>query len=169
MSRSVILLGVHRKPNHRGRSVPSAGCFDAPIFPPGSASVDESRQSLILSGEAGHSQLRYGGLFAYDADGKQLLTWLELKGKSPLLRVRDESARYPLVIDPLIELAQLTASNGRAGDEFGLTIAVCGRTVVVGASQLNSSTIGAAYDCRPEPSLPAVSLLLKTEQQRAYL
>ena len=110
-----------------------------------SASVDDSRESLILSGEAGHSQLRYGGLFAYDADGKQLLTWLELRGKSLLLRVSDESARYPLVIDPLIELAQLTASDGRAGDEFGLTIAVCGHTIVVGASQLNSSTIGAAY------------------------
>jgi hypothetical protein len=24
--------GVHRKPYHHGRSVPSAGCFDAPIF-----------------------------------------------------------------------------------------------------------------------------------------
>lgn len=42
-------------------------------------------------------------------------------------------------------LAELTASDGRAGDELGISVAVCGSTVVVGASELNSSTIGAAY------------------------
>jgi hypothetical protein len=110
-----------------------------------SASIDDSRQSLILSGAAGQSQLRYGGLFGYDADGKQLVTWLELKGKSLLIRVSDENARYPLVIDPLIELAQLTAANGTAGDDFGFAIAVCGHTIVVGASEFNSNTNGAAY------------------------
>jgi hypothetical protein len=42
-------------------------------------------------------------------------------------------------------LAELTASDGRAGDEMGISAAVCGNTVVVGASELNSSTLGAAY------------------------
>ena len=42
-------------------------------------------------------------------------------------------------------LAELTASDGRAGDELGLSVAVCGSIVVVGASEFNSSTIGAAY------------------------
>jgi hypothetical protein len=41
--------------------------------------------------------------------------------------------------------AELTASGGKAGDEFGISVAVCGNTVVVGASELNSSTLGAAY------------------------
>lgn len=57
-------------------------------------------------------------------------------------------SHYRLAQDPLIQLnqlAQLSASDGRQGDEFGLSIAVCGHTVVVGASELNSSTIGAAY------------------------
>jgi hypothetical protein len=110
-----------------------------------SPSVDGSKHSLILSDATGHSQLRYGGLAAYDADGKELPAWLELQGKKLLLRVNDTGARYPLVIDPLIELAQLSAAKGQPGDEFGLSIAVCGRTIVVGASELNSSTIGAAY------------------------
>jgi len=60
----------------------------------------------------------------------------------------NNGATDQLVVDPLIhlnQLAQLTAAGGRAGDEFGLTIAVCGHTIVVGASELNSSTIGAAY------------------------
>jgi hypothetical protein len=42
-------------------------------------------------------------------------------------------------------LAELTASDGRAGDELGISVAVCGNIVVVGASELNSSTLGAAY------------------------
>lgn len=42
-------------------------------------------------------------------------------------------------------LAELTASDGHAGDEMGISVAVCGNTVVVGASELNSSTFGAVY------------------------
>lgn len=60
----------------------------------------------------------------------------------------NNDANDRLVVDPLIhlnQLAQLTATGGTPGDEIGLTIAVCGHTVVVGASELNSSTIGAAY------------------------
>ena len=59
-------------------------------------------------------------------------------------------ARHPPVANMIVantinELAQLNETPGRQGDEFGLTIAVCGQTIVVGASELNSSTIGAAY------------------------
>jgi hypothetical protein len=46
---------------------------------------------------------------------------------------------------PYYQLAQLGASDGQPGDEFGISIAVCGQTIVVGASEFNSSTIGAAY------------------------
>jgi hypothetical protein len=62
-----------------------------------------------------------------------------------LVRSSDTGARYPLAGDSLIELAQLSTTSGRPGDEVGISIAVCGHTVVVGASELNSSTIGAAH------------------------
>lgn len=42
-------------------------------------------------------------------------------------------------------LAELTASDGRASDLLGISVAVCGNTVVVGASELSSGTSGAAY------------------------
>jgi FG-GAP repeat len=54
----------------------------------------------------------------------------------------EKRAAYPSV--PL-QVAKLTSSNGVAGDEFGFSVAVCGDTVVVGATELNSSTVGAAY------------------------
>jgi hypothetical protein len=44
-----------------------------------------------------------------------------------------------------MELAELTSSGGQAGDEIGISVAVCGTTVVVGASELNSTGLGAAY------------------------
>jgi hypothetical protein len=47
--------------------------------------------------------------------------------------------------NPWRRLAELTASSGQRGDEIGIAVAVCGSTVVVGASELNSSSIGAAY------------------------
>ena len=110
-----------------------------------SAEIDRSKTSVILTNRAGHSQLRYGGLSAHDVTGNEFPSWLELRGGNLLLRVNDTGARYPLVVDPLIQLAELTSSDGQAGDEFGLSVAICGSAVVVGASEFNSSTIGAAY------------------------
>jgi hypothetical protein len=48
------------------------------------------------------------------------------------LRVKDAGAEYPVVVDPFIEQAKLTASDGAAGDRFGYSVAISGDTVVVG-------------------------------------
>ena len=56
-----------------------------------------------------------------------------------------QAGNDPLAGKPWMQLAELTSSNGQPGDELGISVAVCGSTVVVGASELNSSTIGAAY------------------------
>src|SRR5262249_18858786 len=42
-------------------------------------------------------------------------------------------------------IAELTSSDGVSGDEFGFAVAVNGNTVVIGASQFNSTQVGAAY------------------------
>ena len=60
-------------------------------------------------------------------------------------RGNEIDAHHLLVANTIAKLAQLNETPGRQGDEFGLTIAVCGKTIVVGASELNSTTIGAAY------------------------
>lgn len=95
------------------------------------AAVDESSTSLSLTSHNG-AQLRYGGLSATDAEGKELHAWLELKGATLLLRVDDKGALYPIVVDPVIQLAKLTPSNGEAFGLFGAA-AISGDTVVVGA------------------------------------
>ncbi len=53
-------------------------------------------------------------------------------------------AAYPLVIDPWIQQAKLTASGGAVNDVFGSAVAISGDTVVVGAAGVNAGQ-GSAY------------------------
>jgi trimeric autotransporter adhesin len=77
--------------------------------------------------------LRYAGLRATDARGRVLHSWLALVGGQLLIKVSDRGAQYPVRIDPLVAQANLTASDGVVGDEFGSGVAVSGHTLVAGA------------------------------------
>lgn len=105
-----------------------AGDFDATLDPDGSG--------LTLRGHDGASTLHYGGLAAYDAKGRTLRSWLELRGRRLLVRVDGSGAQYPVVVDPYFQLATLTASDGAANDDFGWAVSVSadGGTVAVGAN-----------------------------------
>lgn len=94
-------------------------------------SVDPTGKNATLSRPDGTAALRYRGLTAYDATGRELPSWLEADSELLRLRVDDASAQYPIVVDPFIEQARLTASDGAAGDQFG-GVAVDGDTIVVG-------------------------------------
>ncbi len=102
------------------------------------AVVDEGRTSLSLISRGDEAQLRYSGLSTTDATGKKLQSWLELKGTTLLLRVNDKGALYPIVLDPVVQLAKLTPSNGTTAGLFGAA-AISGDTVAVGAY---SSSLG---------------------------
>jgi len=113
-----------------------------------SIEVDRDRTGLTLRGRDGRENLRYRGLIACDATGKQLPAWLELREGQLLLKVDDRGARYPVVVDPWVQLAELTASDGQGYDDLGYSIAVSGNTVVVGVpgSTVNGQrSQGAAY------------------------
>jgi Tol biopolymer transport system component len=79
------------------------------------------------------SSLRYRGLFAIDVAGRELPAWLEVDGRTLVLRVDDDGAHYPLTIDPFVQQAQLTASDGANDDQFGFSVAMSGDTALVGA------------------------------------
>jgi hypothetical protein len=106
------------------------------------ASVGATGKDLLLSRPGGPPALRYRGLTAHDAEGRELRSWLEVGGDRLSLRVDDVDARYPLVVDPFIEQATLAASDGAAGDQFGI-VAVDGDTIVVGA---HLDDVGAVVD-----------------------
>lgn len=112
-----------------------------------SGSVRRDKRAVLLPGG-----LRYAGLRATDARGRSLRAWLQVRDGRILVRVADRGARYPLRIDPTVEQAELTPSDGvgcdgDCGDEFGYSVATSGNTVVVGApyhaanSQANSGAV----------------------------
>jgi len=103
------------------------------------AAVDRSRTGLTLIDYDQTPKLRYSGLTAFDSAGVPLRAWIEFQGEQLLVRVSEAGARYPIVIDPWIQLAKLTASDGKFYDEFGYSVAASGNTVVVGAQD---ATIG---------------------------
>jgi FG-GAP repeat len=84
-----------------------------------------------LSGDG--VSLRYGGLRADDARGRPLRSWFVLRARRLEIRVDDRDAAYPLRIDPFIQQAELTASDGASDDILGYSLAASGDTLVVGA------------------------------------
>ncbi len=93
---------------------------------------------------------RYRGLFAVDAAGRELKSRLELREGRLSIEVDDRDALYPLTVDPLFQIAKLTASDADQNDELGYSVAVSGDTVVVGAPFANTNAgatvdAGAAY------------------------
>jgi len=102
-----------------------------PVLAPGGREVELLR--------AGRVVLRYGGLSARDVTGRRLRSWFQLTRGRLVVHVADAGARYPLTIDPLLETAELTASDGASGDALGTSVAVSGDTLVAGAPDASVS------------------------------
>jgi hypothetical protein len=98
------------------------------------ARVEAGHRGLVLA-DGGRDLLRYGDLFASDAQGRSLPARVEVSGGSLRLLIDDRGAQYPLRVDPLVDVAKLTASGGGLGDQLGFSVAVSGdgSTAVAGA------------------------------------
>jgi hypothetical protein len=113
------------------------------------ASLANSGRSLDLS-RPGAAPLRYGGLFASDARGRTLPSWLALEGGHVLLRVATKGASYPLRIDPTIIQSEpeqkLTASDEAGDGLFGYSVALSadGNTALIGGPR-DSTHFGAVW------------------------
>ncbi len=101
------------------------------------ATTEADGTELTLTDRSQQHRLLYGGLASYDATGKQLRTWMEVQGAQLRLKVADAGAVYPLVVDPWVQVARLTASDGAKYDFFGNSMSVSqdGKTIVVAAAQ----------------------------------
>ncbi len=104
----------------------------------------EGGKGIIFRDSKNQEVLSYSGLYAYDATGKNLNCWMEADKKGIRLMVEDSEALYPIIIDPFVETKKLLASDGEAGDAFGVDVSISGDTVIVGAPGDYYYT-GAAY------------------------
>jgi hypothetical protein len=105
--------------------------------------------AIVFRSAGGEGVLGYSGLYAYDAKGQEVGARLVVRGEGLAIEVEDGGAVYPLTIDPVVTLeeAKLLASDGEAEDYFGLSVAISGDTVVVGAyrDEDQGSESGSAY------------------------
>jgi hypothetical protein len=98
---------------------------------------------------SGHgASLNYTGLVASDARGRRLPASIALRGGKLVISVDDRGAQYPVRVDPFVQQAELTASDGGENDQLGASVAIDGSTIVAGA--LNHtvggvSGVGAVY------------------------
>jgi uncharacterized repeat protein (TIGR01451 family) len=90
----------------------------------------------------GTAALTYTGLTAIDAAGQTLPARIEAEADELRLIIEEKKAQYPITIDPIIQQAYLKASNTEAGDAFGISVAIAGDTVVVGARNEASNATG---------------------------
>jgi hypothetical protein len=112
-------------------------------------SLTDSGRALALTG-GGRAILTYGDLVASDARGRALRAWLGLDGARVQIHVDARGAAYPVRIDPLVQAAKLTASDGVAYNQLGSSVAMSGdgTTIVAGAPAATVSghaAQGAAY------------------------
>ncbi|MCI0391248.1 MAG: FG-GAP repeat protein [Acidobacteria bacterium] len=104
------------------------------------AQAVDGGQSLKFVDEAGRQQLlRYDHLVVRDGRGRELEARMAVRmeaGEGEVwLEVDDRDALWPVTIDPTFTQQQkLVGSDAAAGDLFGLSVAISGETVVVGAS-----------------------------------
>lgn len=112
------------------------------------ARADQNGLALTLLNDVGDETLRYEKLKVWDATGNLLTARMQSAGKSVWFDVDDQTAVYPVTIDPtFIQPQKVVAPDGAAGDEFGGAVAISGDTAVVGASanDASGSGLGSAY------------------------
>lgn len=99
-------------------------------------------RAITLQDEDGRPALRYAGLIAYDASGRELTSWLEVAEQGMRLRVNTQGAKFPVTVDPTYsEIAQLSDSAAPAKSLLGVSTAVSddGKVVVAGGCGLDVS------------------------------
>ncbi len=105
--------------------------------------VSNDGSSVSFHTDSSNTALTYGGLKAWDADGKNLTVRFEQAGEDTIrVAVDEKHARYPITIDPLAQQAYIKASNTEGGDNFGLPVAVSGDTIAVAARAEDSGATG---------------------------
>lgn len=106
--------------------------------------------AILFRDNAGNVVMRYGDLFAYDANHMALGVDWNLDGHKITINVNTNQANYPIIIDPLVWLQQqkLVASTPAVNDQFGYSVSVSGNTAAVGAPKADRSGFtdtGAVY------------------------
>jgi hypothetical protein len=119
----------------------------------------------------GTPALRYEHLMVTDASGRRLNAEMGVSTRKVWLDVEDAGAIWPVTVDPTFsQQAYLKASNTGASDLFGISVAVSGDPVVVGAS--GEAHVRGVNGPAPPPRLGVAYVFVRSGaawSQQAYL
>ena len=104
-----------------------------------------TKERITLTDARGTTLFTYGGLYACDADGASLPVRFEGREHGFALVLDDANARYPIVIDPFVQVARLMPSAGVTSFGFSVALSADGNTIVVGAAGTPPDEAGAVY------------------------
>ena len=108
--------------------------------------VEKQGKGIVFRDAQGNEVLRYSGLYAYDANEKELCARMLADQEGIRIIVEDHEAIYPITIDPFIERKKLLASDGLGVDYFGVSVSISGDTAIVGALYGDNGNLsGSAY------------------------
>ncbi len=114
----------------------------------GARTVAEGADAIRIEDHQGKLRYRYAGLKAWDAGHRELPATMKLARPGRIeIAVDDRGAQYPITIDPALTVTlavSLSDPSATNFDEFGVSVAVDGDTVVVGATT-NGGGLGKAY------------------------
>jgi hypothetical protein len=110
------------------------------------AEVQKGGNGLRFLDQNGSIALTYSGLRVFDALGKDLEAGFVGSGRSVRIVIDVAEAVYPLTVDPIAQGAYLKASNTGAYDHFGVSVAILGDLIVVGAPGEDSDSSGVNGD-----------------------
>jgi len=88
--------------------------------------IDEGGRSGRFVDAAGEYCLRYTGLTAFDATGRELEARLAPSPEGVGIAIDDAGAVYPLTVDPVLTWPAWTAESDQAGAFFGVRLATAG-------------------------------------------
>ena len=104
-------LGIEQGFDVAARPTAAAGPLTLSLALSGNLAAHLRNGSVLLTGRG--TTLRYGNLYATDARGRVLRSWLQPVNGHVLIRVADRGASYPLHIDPLIRAGRKAHRHGR--------------------------------------------------------
>jgi FG-GAP repeat. len=96
--------------------------FSSPL----KVTLETDGRSIQFQDADGQVVLRYGELEVTDAAGSELQAALELGRETLRILVNDESAVYPIRVDPLFTSPAWTASGDQGGAQLGVVVASAG-------------------------------------------
>jgi hypothetical protein len=111
-----------------------------------------SEDQIALNAEGGRRVGSYAHLVVLDAGGERVAAVMRVEGRRIVLDIRDDGARYPLVVDPFVtaEEAVFRATSPVASDDFGATVSLSadGTRVLIGAPRSDPGTLVNAGSAR---------------------